>query len=45
MSELILRRHMAADPRWFDVARNRWRKQMRALCPQPKRDSAGRFAR
>lgn len=43
MAELILRRHMAETPAFFDMQRNRWRRQMRALCPQQKRDDLGRF--
>lgn len=42
---LILRRHMAETPAFFDMQRSRWRRQMRALCPQPKRDADGRYAR
>lgn len=43
MSELILRRHMAENPLTFDAVRNHWRRQMRAMCPQQKRDGLGRF--
>lgn len=45
MTELTLRRNQAETPAFFDMQRNRWRRQMRALCPQPKRDAVGRFSR
>lgn len=45
MSELILRRHMAETPAYFDLQRTIWRRNMRAMCPQQKRDDTGRFAR
>lgn len=45
MSELILRRHMAETPAFFDLQRALWRRNMRAMCPQQKRHADGRFAR
>lgn len=45
MIVLVLRRHMAETPAYFDLQRTIWRRNMRAMCPQPKRDHAGRFAR
>lgn len=44
MSELILRRHMAETPAFFDLQRALWRRNMRAMCPQQKRHADGRFA-
>lgn len=45
MTELMLRRSMAENPLAFDLMREHWRRQMRVLCPQPKRHADGRFAR
>lgn len=43
MSELILRRHMAETPAFFDLMRAKWRREQRAKCQQPARDAFGRF--